>query len=168
MAVECVSCGTWRPVPKSRHVTCAGCDALLDSRNPATLVRPYAHEELGWAAFIAGEDVQRYSVIPRRQIRTDVPGIRYKADLQLRAPKLLVRKTGVGLTAAIDETGSMTTQSVFHFRPADGVPGWVLWYLLGALNSRLMAAYHLKPHWRRGVAVASVRHATSTHAITDR
>ena len=144
MAVECVSCGMWRSVPKSRPVTCAGCDDLLDTRNPATLVRPYAHEEPGWAAFIAGEDVQRYSVIPRRQIRTDVPGIRYKADLQLCAPKLLVRKTGVGLTAAIDETGSMTTQSVFHFRPVAGVPGWVLWYLLGALNSRLMAAYHLK------------------------
>jgi hypothetical protein len=59
---------------------------------------------------------------------------------------LLVRKTGVGLKAAIDESGALTNQVVFHFVEHQGipVPEFLLDYMLGILCSRVLLAYHLR------------------------
>jgi hypothetical protein len=94
---------------------------------------------------IVGEDVDRYSCDSSRIIEDKVPGINYKNPSSFEGSKLLVRKTGVGIKAAIDETGAFTNQVVFHYRAKpNSTPSFFLDYVLGVLCSRVMLAYHLK------------------------
>jgi len=93
---------------------------------------------------IVGEDVDRYSCAPSRAIRVDVSGIRYKPLDTFARPKLLVRKTGLGVKAALDESGAATNQVVFHFITRTGAPPGLLDYLEGVLCSRVLLAWHLK------------------------
>jgi hypothetical protein len=67
-------------------------------------------------------------------------------------PKLLIRKTGVGIKAVVDESGAATNQVVFHFTRRKDSPSFVLDYMEGVLCSRVLLAWHLKRHgeveWR--------------------
>jgi adenine-specific DNA-methyltransferase len=100
----------------------------------------------GWHPLIVGEDVDRYRCQPSRSIRTQVPGIQYKDESWFEGPKLLVRKTGVGIKAAVDRTGAFTNQVVFFYkpRPEAVLPAFALDYAAGVLCSRVMLAWHLK------------------------
>lgn len=75
--------------------------------------------------------------------RTRQLGIRYKSPALYAPPKLVIRKTGRGIYATIDETDALTNQVVFIFRPKPGSPVSV-YYVLGVLNSRLMLYYYYK------------------------
>jgi adenine-specific DNA-methyltransferase len=154
--VVCPSCGTARPRPKRNQVTCSGCGQHLPlqellAKQIITLARNEA-EGHQWAPLIAGEDVDRYSCASSRRIELGVRGIDYKVDAMDVHEKLLVRKTGVGIKAAIDGTRAFTTQVVFHYSPRGSEPEFLLDYLLGVLNSRVLAAYHLRTNgdseWR--------------------
>ena len=149
--VRCTRCGVAAPAPrKPRLVECSGCGGRSHAtqRDVTEIVRPLAPNTAptpGWAPLIAGEDVERYFGCPSRQIKLRVAGISYKDPALYTSRKLLIRKTGVGLMACIDETGSLTTQVVFHYvkRERAGAPAFLLDYLLGMLNSRVLLAYHL-------------------------
>jgi hypothetical protein len=91
-----------------------------------------------------GEDVDRYRCEPSREVLIDLPGIRYKDLGVMQRPKLLVRKTGVGLRAAVDRSGSLTIQTVYHFIPRDEISDLALDYMAGVLNSKVMLAFHLR------------------------
>ena len=97
-----------------------------------------------WRPLIVGEDVDRYSAAPRRFIQLGVPGIRYKPMEHFAARKLLIRKTGVGLRAAVDESRAATTQTVFYAIMACQENEWLLDYLQGIINSRPMLAWYLR------------------------
>jgi len=74
-----------------------------------------------------------------------VPGIAYKSASTFDGEKLLIRKTGVGLNAAVDRSGALTTQVVFHYKMVDLTRcEFMLDYLAAVLNSRFMLAYHLR------------------------
>jgi hypothetical protein len=73
-----------------------------------------------------------------------VPGINYKRPETFAQRRLLIRKTGVGLKAAIDESGAYTTQVVFHVQSKADAPSFLLEYLQGVLCSRVLLAYHLR------------------------
>jgi adenine-specific DNA-methyltransferase len=141
---RCSACGTSRPEPLSVTATCNNCGQEIDVRDREVIVRTAALLDLApdWSPLIVGSDVTRYAAKASRQIRRGVSGIRYKEDLTER--KLLVRKTGVGIQAAVDDSGTATTQSVFHCIAKAGSPGWMLDYLLGVLNSRPIQAFHLR------------------------
>jgi adenine-specific DNA-methyltransferase len=106
----------------------------------------------GWVQLIVGRDVRRYAVQPSRWLRTGLEGVAYKDAAVYRRPKLLVRKTGLGLNAAVDYSGAHTTQVVFHFVPRTDTPEWVLHYVEGVLCSKVMLAFHLsrtgETEWR--------------------
>jgi adenine-specific DNA-methyltransferase len=147
--LRCPRCGTARPFPRIAPVRCSGCRFLLadgDVVVESIIRRDSQGPVLGhWEPLIIGEDVDRYTVKPSRFIRRGVPGIKYKNDGAFPdGPKLLIRKTGVGLKAAIDITGAHTTQVVFHFMRKDGAPPFLLEYLEGVLCSRIMLALHLQ------------------------
>lgn len=149
LRLHCPTCGTYRPVPRRQsiaRVTCPRCGAAFSADAQATRV-VRALDSTGsadWKPVIVGEDVDRYRCEPSRELQVGLPGVQYK-DLNLAlSPKLLVRKTGVGLRAAVDRSGSLTTQTVYHFVARDGVPPLVLDYVAGVLNSRVMLAFHLR------------------------
>lgn len=147
--IVCSRCSWAVPLPKAPEMAiCRGCGHPLPREATKVEIVQALRGELlpGWHDLIVGQDVRRYSVTPSRRILLEVPGINYKAPGAFRPRKLLVRKTGVGLHAAIDETGAYTTQVVFHFcaREDIEVPPFVLDYLLGVLCSRTLLAFHLR------------------------
>lgn len=148
LVICCEACGLYRPAPRGNSVvTCKGCGAPMDHnpKNRSAIVRPLTGtgSDSRWP-LIVGEDVGRYSCSPSREIALGIPGIQYKPHADFLVRKLLVRKTGIGLKAAIDESGSYTNQVVFHFIPREGAPEFLLDYMLGILCSRIMLAFHLR------------------------
>jgi hypothetical protein len=61
---------------------------------------------------IVGEGVNRYYVSPIKYIDTSKPGVNYKEPELYEPPKLVVRKTGIGIYATLDNSNAYTTQVV--------------------------------------------------------
>lgn len=146
----CPNCKTAFPLPNSKvgkHV-CRDCQKSFRIHAASTdcLVASKNASGQNYRPLIVGEDVNRYKVLPSRFIRIGVDGIDYKSDSVFRDRKILVRKTGIGLKAAIDNSGALTNQVVFIYRanPKLRAPDFLLDYFLGVLSSRVMLAYHLK------------------------
>lgn len=91
-----------------------------------------------------GENVRRYSVSGESYIRPDIEGINYKNRGLYNPPKLLIRKTGLGIYSAIDYTGSMTSQTVYILKYASPDNATPLEYYLALINSRVVYYYYLK------------------------
>jgi hypothetical protein len=146
--LECPDCGSAKPVPRQRlshPATCDCCHSTLEETSivaESSAVVGDSHQHC-WEPFVVGEDVARYRVTVRRVIRMGVRGIRYKDANTYRPRKLIVRKTGIGLAAAIDDSGAYTSQTVFIFTPTGIAPPFALDYALGVLSSRVTAAFHL-------------------------
>lgn len=144
--VRCPSCGYAWPLPlRPRTLICRECATASWSATleVETLVRPLSGGERGWAQLIAGVDVRRYRCTATREIQTGVPGIDYKTGRLRRGPRILIRKTGVGLNAVLTDTEALTTQVVFDYVPTAAAPAFVAPYVQGVLSSRIMLAYHL-------------------------
>jgi hypothetical protein len=145
--VLCPICSTARPEPRDpSRLKCEACGANFGSVDAKRkrIIKKSATAPLGWRRLIVGEDVDRYRCVSSRIIEADVAGINYKTPETFEGRKLLVRKTGVGIKAAIDDSGAFTNQVVFHYRPKSSTPAFFLDYALGVLCSRVMLAYHLK------------------------
>jgi adenine-specific DNA-methyltransferase len=153
--LKCRACGTNRPEPHSTlSRKCSSCGQGADGADIDLIIasQPPYDSEHTWAPLIVGEDVRRYKCTPSRYLRLNVPGISYKnAEVYLQR-KLLIRKTGLGLHAALDISGSYTTQVVFHFIAKSGSPSWYLDYLQGVICSRTLLAWHIcgsgESEWR--------------------
>ena len=153
--LTCPACGQSRPKPrKAGALTCLGCGLSSEPEDlrAETIVRPLAGSEKPWGTLVGGDDVGRYRVTPSREILTGVAGINYKAGHELAGPRILVRKTGIGLRAALIDQEAYTTQVVYDYRPLADAPPFMAHYVLGVLCSRTMLAFHLlvsgESEWR--------------------
>lgn len=144
--LECSKCGTARPLPKAEAPDCQNCGCRMDATQLRQIIAKQRGNAGQWRHFIAGEDVGRYAATAKRWIRTDVKGINYKLLPRAGHPRLLVRKTGVGLKAAIDHSGACTNQVVFDYDLRDDAQFdfSYLHYVLGVMSSRILFAFHLK------------------------
>ena len=70
--------------------------------------------------------------------------IDYKTEEDFKQRRLLIRKTGIGIHAVVEEGDARTLQVVYHVTREPGAPTFVLDYLLGVLCSRVLLAIHLK------------------------
>lgn len=145
----CSECGWYNPIPRSlEKVICGHCKIQIsaDSIYPERIISGLGlnHSEAGWFPIMAGEDVHRYLCSSTRFVKLGLPGVNYKDVSEFAGRKLLIRKTGVGLRACVDESGAFTTQTVFHVVLRDNNNPWVLDYLQGMFNSRVMLAIHLR------------------------
>lgn len=62
---------------------------------------------------IVGEDIFRYRTRCKSYIQLGLNGINYKDNKLYEGNKILIRKTGVGITAGIDYNNCMTNQVVY-------------------------------------------------------
>jgi tRNA1(Val) A37 N6-methylase TrmN6 len=95
---------------------------------------------------IVGEDIHRYSCQCHSYIKNGVVGINYKDASLYKSPKLLVRKTGLGIYAAIDYSGFKTSQTVYILKFKDCTCNVPLEYYLALLNSRVVYYFYLKTY----------------------
>ncbi len=154
LVCRCLSCRHWLPLPGSSTATCRHCGGTVAGArvHPVSIVHKSAGPNR--VPFIVGESICRYQLRQSLWIEQGMEGINYKEDEAYLPPKLLVRKTGVGLSAAIDYSRSYTNQVVYIFRHHgdQGDSGVPLEALLGILCSRAMYYYLTKKHgeteWR--------------------
>lgn len=135
---RCSNCGNWMPFPKSENRKCPHCrNSLADTEKHAISIIHDIKLD-GCKPLLVGESIKRYVARQTLWISTQYEGLNYKEPLIYKSPKIVVRKTGVGISASIDYKNSYTNQVVYIFRQkADsGVFVPPLEFFLGVLNSR--------------------------------
>jgi hypothetical protein len=147
--IQCPFCYRWDSMParsKDRYQPkeCKHCSRQYAVERAAAreiIVAQKAGKQ-NWRPLLVGESINRYFVASRRWINVGKDGINYKSDKFYKGKRLLVRKTGVGIMATIDDSGAYTNQVVFTWKLRGNLPPTLsqyrLEYLLGVLNSRLM------------------------------
>lgn len=145
--VYCPHCGHAQGFKKkqlqSGKKDCTNCGKEMLVTN-ATIQNVISDVEIENSVSIyVGENIRRYNIDPGNYILTSIPGINYKDISMYNPPKLLVRKTGLGIYAAVDYSGGLTSQTVYILKPKDSnsIP---LEYYLAILNSRVVYYYYLK------------------------
>ncbi len=151
--IQCQKCQLWFPLPKSKSPKCPHCRrALIKSDlEPELIVRDSKID--GYKPLLIGESVWRYKLLSRKWIDTSKKGIKYKDVSTYSGPKLLVRKTGVGILSMIDNTDSFTNQVVYIFKLKDNSHSRLpIELFLAMLNSRAFYFYLVKKYgeteWR--------------------
>lgn len=142
---KCNNCGLWMPLPTAKEPKCSHCNLPIKvaSANTTSII---SKNKTGNAApLIVGENIKRYYINSRRWILTTKEGIKYKDKTLYKNPKIIIRKTGVGISATIDYSGAYTNQVVYIFKLKDMTKSVIsLEFILAVINSRLMYYYILK------------------------
>ncbi|MGA2619679.1 MAG: TaqI-like C-terminal specificity domain-containing protein [Thermoguttaceae bacterium] len=160
--LQCPYCYKWDNVPRKvrgawRPKICRHCGREFAFDKAANHEVIIAEKPRGkhWRPIISGEVVNRYWLGGIEYIDTTKDGINYKAAEFYEGKRLLVRQTGVGIYATIDESRKLTNQSVFTWKLRKDLQAgtrYRLEYILGVVNSRTMLyRYYMKSgdtEWR--------------------
>ncbi len=142
---QCPNCKHWLPYPKAKQPKCNSCKTDLNLETITQEKIILNHNGVGNIKLKVGEDLYRFTSISKSWINTLKDGINYK-DLSIyNGNKILVRKTGVGITASLDYENAITNQVVYilKLRPAFERK-LSLEFVLAVLNSRAMTYYLIK------------------------
>lgn len=138
--IQCPYCKKWQPEPrgKKNNATCNVCSKEFKIKTHKSIV--YLQPKAGCSKLIVGEDIDRYGFSKCHYIESNIDGINYKSSSIYQSPKILVRKTGVGITANIDYNNSLTNQVVYLVRPVSNkeIP---IEIILAIINSRIITYY---------------------------
>jgi adenine-specific DNA-methyltransferase len=150
---RCAGCGFWMPVPNTNMAKCSHCSSSVDLSYAETTRIISKTWFKGSKPILVGESVRRYSISSRYWISVNNEGINYKNISLYYEPKILVRKTGVGITATIDYSNALTNQVVYMFRSrVDQTSPVPIEFILAVMNSRAIYYYLLKNYgeteWR--------------------
>jgi adenine-specific DNA-methyltransferase len=144
---QCPICRHWMPFPKSNRPKCNNCNATLNTELVTKEKIILYHNGSGHLKLKVGEDLFRFTSTSKRWINTLKKGINYK-DLNIyNGNKILVRKTGVGITASIDYDNAVTNQVVYIVKLKTAFENKLsLEFVLAVLNSRAMTYYLIKKY----------------------
>lgn len=142
---QCPKCKYWMPYPKSKQPKCNNCNTALKIDSVVKEKIIFNHNGVGNIKLKVGEDLFRFTSVSKSWINTLKEGINYK-DLSIYdGDKILVRKTGVGITASIDYENAITNQVVYILKLKTAVENKLsLEFVLAVLNSRAMTYYLIK------------------------
>lgn len=150
VVVTCPNCGMAQGYSKKQYKSgqkkCTRCGKTIEisQKTSSKIVDAIYHS--GYKKIYVGENLHRYALVGSNFIKMNVPGINYKEEKLYEPPKILIRKTGLGINACIDDDSTYISQTVYscNFLHADhSVP---LEYYLGVLNSRILYYYYLKKY----------------------
>lgn len=138
--VHCSVCDLWSPKPKN-GAKCPRCGQDVLQLEHEVMVSTTEIE--GYQPFIVGEDIERHHIRSHRWLDLTRAGINYKDSTLYTGPKLLVRKTGVGISAAMDYSDAYTNQVVYVFRKHIGLPDWLPIEFAAALICSRASFFHV-------------------------
>lgn len=150
---QCSNCDNWTPAPRAKEPRCKKCNHSFDIELTKKENIILNHNGAGNIKLKVGEDLFRYTSISKSWINTKKEGINYKNLEIYNGDKILVRKTGVGITASLDYDCSITNQVVYILKINPIYSSKIsLEFVLAVLNSRLMTYFLIKKHgeneWR--------------------
>ena len=153
IACQCSNCKNWLPFPKATIPKCPHCKTNLILDEILTEKIILNHNGYGNVRLKVGEDLFRYTSKSKSWINTLKEGINYKSLDIYQGDKILVRKTGVGITASLDYENSITNQVVYILKLKENFENKIsLEFILAVLNSRAMTYYLIKKYgeneWR--------------------
>ena len=145
--VSCSNCGKAQGYANKQieigFKKCIYCekDIFFSSALISNVITP--EYENGERVIYVGENIQRYKIQGECYIKPNIDGINYKTMGLYNSPKILIRKTGLGIYATVDYSGNYTSQTVYILKYAREsiVP---LEYYLALINSRVVYYYYLK------------------------
>lgn len=147
LVCQCDNCSFWLPYPKAKLPKCIHCKTILDLNTVKTDKIILNHNGHGNLRLKVGEDLYRFTSISKSWIDTLKEGINYKDSKIYEGAKILVRKTGVGITASIDYENSITNQVVYILKlKPEFINRLSLEFVLSVLNSRLITYYLIKKY----------------------
>lgn len=153
--IQCPNCFKWDNPPrkrkgKYRKKTCRHCGFEYEYEEALardTIVSDAKKKEDD-VPFALGLSVNRYYIADTEFLDVSKEGINYKDPSLYQSPKLMIRKTGVGIYSTIDYSNLYVPQAVFVFKMKRKLPeqyqNYKLEYILGIINSRLMLYYYYK------------------------
>lgn len=136
--------------PKYNSKRCPECGLEMNETNVSVRHLVAARKDTGTATapYMDGDDLTRrwQPVRAPKVLHVDLKGFPYKPERFYEEPKLLVRKTGVGLLATYDTSGVRFPQTVFFYRlkPEHAAAGYRHEFVLAALLSRTMSYFLFK------------------------
>lgn len=141
---QCPKCKIWMPLPHISKKLCSRCGSefRIDKKNAVQITSKQKKDS--YSPIISGESILRYKNMGCFWIDQTKNGINYKEKSFYQGDKIIVRKTGVGISATIDYTGAMTTQVVYSIKKKQNVKAFPLEVLLAVLNSRAIFYYITK------------------------
>lgn len=144
---QCPNCKYWMPYPKAKQPKCSSCKTVLKLEAVAKEKIVLNHNGVGNIKLKVGEDLFRFTSVSKSWINTLKDGINYK-DLSIYdGDKILVRKTGVGITASLDYENAITNQVVYILKLKSAYEKKLsLEFVLSVLNSRAMTYYLIKKY----------------------
>ncbi|MBG6188187.1 Eco57I restriction-modification methylase domain-containing protein [Flavobacterium sp. CAN_S2] len=150
---QCNYCAYWMPFPRSKNPKCNNCKNVLDLNETKSekIINPFSTPNS--IKLKVGEDLFRYTSKSKSYIDLSKKGINYKNLSSYQKTKILVRKTGIGITASIDYEDSVTNQVVYILKLKKEFENVLtLEFVLSFLNSRAMTYYLIKKYgeneWR--------------------
>ncbi len=146
--IQCPLCKKWMPQPKGniQEVVCKHCGYKGNLQSFATdtiITRDRLTSQRGYP-FLSGEDLDRYFYRSKSQILFNYQGINYKSLSLYTQPKILVRKTGVGITAVLDYDNNVVNQVVYMLTLRNRSFRVPLEFFIAVINSRITTFYIIK------------------------
>jgi DNA-directed RNA polymerase subunit M/transcription elongation factor TFIIS len=147
--VICDQCNTaqgfTKKQEKDKFKKCVKCGKVI-SINHESVVQIISDKNIDeeMEKIYVGENLHRYRILGNRYIKWNVPGINYKEASFYKSPKILIRKTGLGIDASIDRKGTYISQTIYSCQYVDQDNKVPLEYYLALLNSRVIYYYYMK------------------------
>lgn len=142
---QCPNCKNWMPFPKAKEPKCSKCRTALNLEIVIKEKIIHNNDGIGNVKLKVGEDLHRFTSFSKSWIYTLKEGVNYKDSSIYNGDKILVRKTGVGITASLDYDNSITNQVVYILKLKPAYEKKLsLEFVLAVLNSRAMTYYLIK------------------------
>ncbi|MFC2772870.1 MAG: N-6 DNA methylase [Segatella oris] len=146
--LKCPICQKWLPEPKGKEnkdIKCPHCKYIGTKSSFLSMGIISTKVSKGYKKIIVGEDVYRFRTNAKQYIKIGVQGINYKDAQLYQGSKILVRKTGVGITAGIDYDNSLTNQVVYIIKRRNDIDPIISnEVILAVLNSRITTYFIIK------------------------
>lgn len=149
-AVICKHCnfaqGYTKKQETCKNKICTNCGKGIDfTESHITKVISEKKEEEMEKIYV-GENLHRYMMNGHRYLKLGIQGINYKNISLYTPPKILIRKTGLGINAFLDNESTYISQTVYSCQYIDKEMDEPVEYYLALLNSRVIYYYYLKKY----------------------
>ena len=149
-AVICKECNFAQGYTKSQKNTkkkvCTNCGKIIDFADSKIVKIISERKKEGMRKIYVGENLHRYMMSGHRYLKLGIQGINYKGETLYTPPKILIRKTGLGINAFLDNESTYISQTVYSCQYIDREEDEPMEYYLALLNSRIIYYYYLKKY----------------------